>query len=95
LTPEEMHRVRVPTLFLHAEKDALYTPEITEKLLAAMEARQKELQQHDKQESVLKWKVFPGQTHGFALRGNPEDESVVRAAKEAFDDSLAWFKTHL
>jgi len=93
LAPEAVQRILAPTLILHAEKDAMYTPELIKSLVETVEAKQKE--HHDHQKEFSRWKVFPGQTHGFALRGNPEDEGVVRAANEAFEDSLAWFKAHL
>ena len=36
--------------------------------------------------------TFPGAKHGFAVRGNVEDEKVRRQAEEAKEQALGWFE---
>lgn len=37
-------------------------------------------------------KLYPGVTHGFAVRGNENDEHVKKQRVEAFGDAVAFFK---
>jgi len=41
------------------------------------------------------WKEYPAVAHGFALRGDPNDAVVVKAAEDAFNDALHWFTARL
>lgn len=40
-------------------------------------------------------KIFPGVTHGWAVRYNDEDELAVKSAEESHRDMLGWFEKHL
>ncbi|KAJ1262797.1 hypothetical protein BS78_09G137000 [Paspalum vaginatum] len=36
-------------------------------------------------------KIFPGVTHGWAVRYSDDDEAAVKSAEEAFADMIGWF----
>ena len=40
-------------------------------------------------------KIFPGVTHGWAVRYSDDDEAAVKSAEEAFADMTGWFDKHL
>jgi dienelactone hydrolase len=40
-------------------------------------------------------KYYPGQMHGFAARGNENNEEVRKARKDAFEISLSFFQNIL
>jgi len=84
LTAEEVPKLKVPTLVVHTEIDQGYTAEQVAALEAAIKAN-----------SVHTFKLVPGQTHGFVMRGDFNNPVVAKAAQEVFDDCAAWFKTHL
>jgi len=69
---------------VHTEIDQGYTAEQVAALEAAIKAN-----------SVHTFKLVPGQTHGFVMRGDFNNPVVAKAAQEVFDDCAAWFKTHL
>jgi len=77
---EEVEQLKVTALFLHAEIDQGYPEELVTNLKKLLGER---------------FKVFPGVSHGFALRGDPNDPVVTKAAEEAFNDTVHWFASHL
>lgn len=40
-------------------------------------------------------KVFPGVSHGWTLKYDPDDESAVKFAEEAHSDMLNWLNKHV
>jgi dienelactone hydrolase len=38
---------------------------------------------------------YPGTTHGFAVRSDPKDEIAAKAKREAFEESVKFFKERL
>ncbi|CAL4908081.1 unnamed protein product [Urochloa decumbens] len=40
-------------------------------------------------------KIFPGVTHGWAVRYSDDDEAAVKSAEEAFADMTGWFHKYL
>jgi carboxymethylenebutenolidase len=40
-------------------------------------------------------KIFPGVSHGWTLRYNPDDESAVKIAEEAHSDMLKWLTKYV
>ncbi|KAF8765694.1 hypothetical protein HU200_008194 [Digitaria exilis] len=40
-------------------------------------------------------KIFPGVTHGWAVRYSDNDEAAVKSAEEAFADMTGWFDKYL
>jgi len=84
LTTEEVPKLIAPTLVLHTEIDTFYTAEQVAQLEVAMKAH-----------PTHTFKVVPGQTHGFVMRGDFSNPVVAKAAQDVLDDCIAWFKTHL
>lgn len=40
-------------------------------------------------------KIFPGVSHGWTVRYDPEDAAAVKAAEEAHQDMLGWFQKYI
>lgn len=41
------------------------------------------------------FKLYPGTEHGFAVRGNENDENIKNAKQSAFEESVKFFKMYL
>nr|CAB3461543.1 unnamed protein product [Digitaria exilis] len=61
-----------------------------------------EIDQFSPQELVMQFeqvahfvKIFPGVTHGWAVRYSDNDEAAVKSAEEAFADMTGWFDKYL
>jgi len=84
--PADFEAVVKPACFVLPEKDH----QIKEKQIAII----REIMQ--KKEAFLSSvKDYPGMIHGFAVRGNENDETVKKARVDAFESALAFFKQAL
>ena len=45
-----------------------------------------------KEKGRFEIQIVEGAKHGFAVRGNPEDEEEARQAQKAEDQAVAWFE---
>lgn len=84
LSKSDLEGVKVPTSVVAVEGDPLFPDE-------AREASKKSLEERGLEHEM---QVYPGVPHGFAVTGNYEDESIVKAQKEAFTQMLGWLKAH-
>jgi dienelactone hydrolase len=84
LAKSDLEGVTVPTSVVAVEGDPLFPDEVRAAGKKDMEERGLE---HELQ-------VYPGVPHGFAVTGNYEDQSIVKAQGEAFAQMLAWLKAH-
>lgn len=83
---DDMHAVKIPISILGAEIDRYSSPELVKQFEMALNA---------KPEVDAFVKIFPGVTHGWAVRYNDEDELAVKSAEESHQDMLGWFEKHL
>jgi len=84
--PGDIEQTVKPALFLCAEKDNFLSLEQVKEIEAIWK----------KKESVpFKLKIYPGTTHGFALRGDHSDPHIAAAVKDALSQSVEWYKTYL
>jgi dienelactone hydrolase len=84
LAKSDFENVTVPTSVVAVEGDPLFPDEVRAAGKKDMEARGLEHELH----------VYPAVPHGFAVMGNYEDQSIVKAQGEAFTQMLAWLKAH-
>ena len=84
ISQEEMEGIRVPVCFVAVEEDSLFPDEVREAGKKALEARKAEFE----------LSVYPGVPHGFAVLGDYEDQKIVKAQGEAFQQMLGWLKAH-
>ncbi|KAJ3317910.1 hypothetical protein HDV06_001068 [Boothiomyces sp. JEL0866] len=73
--PKDIEKIKTPTFFINAEIDTL---------LSVDQAKQIENIMNGKQGGA---KLYPGVKHGFAVRGDENDEHVRKQRAEAFDDA--------
>ncbi|KAJ3098479.1 hypothetical protein HDU97_003978 [Phlyctochytrium planicorne] len=83
--PKDIEAIQKPALFLCASED----PYLTKSQLKAIENVGK------KDGKNITVKVFPDTMHGFAIRGNEDEEATRKARDEATEDTIAFFKKHL
>jgi dienelactone hydrolase len=83
--PADIENLKKPALFLCAEIDQQF-PE--EKRKAAQEILQKK-------GFDATFEFYPGTTHGFAVRFNSEDQVAAKAAEDAKDKAVTFFKKYL
>ncbi|KAL3680724.1 hypothetical protein R1sor_023680 [Riccia sorocarpa] len=86
LTDDEVRSIKVPAQFLLSEIDRQVPPE-------RAAAFKEILASKPEVESFLK--IFPGMEHGWAVRYDVNVPEQVKAAHEAHDDMLGWYKKHL
>jgi len=84
ISKEEMEGITVPVCFVAVEDDSLFPDEVREAGKKALEARKAEFE----------LRVYPSVPHGFAVLGDYEDQKIVQAQGEAFQQMLAWLKAH-
>jgi len=84
--PEDIEKLKKPSLFLCAETDAVFPDSMR---IAA----QKILE--EKKDQISIFKLYPGTRHGFAVRGGNEDVVVLKAAEDAKNNAVQFFRTHL
>lgn len=81
---EDIDHIRSPISMACVEDDQLFPNDIR---TAGQEALKKNKVEHEV-------KVYPGVPHGFAVVGEYEDSKIQQAQKEAFDQMVAWLKSH-
>ncbi|KAL9233096.1 hypothetical protein vseg_008134 [Gypsophila vaccaria] len=86
VTVDDVKGVKVPLAVLGAENDHLSPPTLVEQFGEALNA---------KPEVDGFVKIFPGVTHGWTVRYNPEDAAAVNSAHEAHLEMLAWFLKYI
>lgn len=84
ISKEDMERTSVPVCIVAVENDSLFPDDVREEGRKALEAKELD---HE-------LKVFPGVPHGFAVLGDYEDSKIQQAQGEAFQQMLAWLKSH-
>ncbi|BFZ53019.1 hypothetical protein PYCC9005_000042 [Savitreella phatthalungensis] len=85
LDASDIESVKAPALWLSPEHDFMYTAEL------------KDLTQKrhgNKSASEFKYVYFPELSHGFAVRGNPDDAAQKAGLEKAKDEVVAWIKLH-
>ncbi|KAK9809229.1 hypothetical protein WJX72_011712 [[Myrmecia] bisecta] len=85
ITDELVESIKKPVLFLCPEKDFVMSAEQRGKIKQILAKKSFD---HD----VV---TYEDMEHGFSLRGNDKDEKVAKAAADAFDRGLKFFKTHM
>ncbi|KAI9203966.1 dienelactone hydrolase [Polychytrium aggregatum] len=87
--PDDIEKIQAPIHFVLADKDRSVKEEqitIIRDVLGKKNEAGRLAHQID---------VYPGTTHGFAVRGNENDPKVKAAREKAYKDSLAFFKENL
>mmetsp|Transcript_12414 Transcript_12414/g.20160 ORF Transcript_12414/g.20160 Transcript_12414/m.20160 type:complete len:142 (-) Transcript_12414:685-1110(-) len=83
--PADIEKISKPGLYLCAEVDGLFNDELREKTKAYLSS-------HGKSAEFV---FYPGTSHGFAVRGNSQDETVRKAREDACHKAADFFKKHL
>ncbi|KAK4433978.1 1,4-beta-D-glucanase [Sesamum alatum] len=86
VSTEDIEGVKVPISILGAEIDQASPPELVKQFEVILNA----LPEVD---GFVK--IFPGVSHGWAIRCSDDDEHAVKSAGEAHDDMLDWFVKYL
>ncbi|RLM98244.1 endo-1,3 [Panicum miliaceum] len=99
VTVDDIKEVRCPICVLGAEIDQLSPPELVkqfEQVLSANSAASIIFGNLIYDPRVAHFvKIFPGVTHGWAVRYSDDDEAAVKSAEEAFADMTGWYDKHL
>ncbi|KAD2394099.1 hypothetical protein E3N88_41076 [Mikania micrantha] len=82
VTLDDIKGVKVPVAILGAEFDKISPPELVKQFEAALQA---------KPEVDHFVKIFPGVSHGWAVRYRDEAVTAVKSAQEAHQDIVDWF----
>lgn len=90
VTVEDVQAIQYPVLFLQSDPalDMLFNSSLYSQVQQVLAA---------KQAMGLDANItyFPGQAHGFALRGNDADPAVAAAARDAVTRAVAFLHKHL
>ncbi|CAO2838416.1 unnamed protein product [Amaranthus hypochondriacus] len=86
VTEDDIKGVKVPLAILGAENDSVTPPKLVKKF-------EKILQSKPEVDSYVK--IFRGVAHGWTIRYDENDAMAVKAAAEAHQDMLAWFKKYI
>ncbi|XP_057524465.1 endo-1,3;1,4-beta-D-glucanase-like isoform X2 [Amaranthus tricolor] len=86
VTEDDIEGVKVPLAILGAENDSVTPPKLVKKF-------EKILQSKPEVYSFVK--IFCGVAHGWTIRYDENDAFAVKAAEEAHQDMLAWFKKYI
>ncbi|PMD56884.1 alpha/beta-hydrolase [Hyaloscypha bicolor E] len=81
---EDFEGTKSPLAFICVENDQLFDEEVRE-------YGEKYLKEHNVENE---FKTYSGVPHGFGVVGEYEDAEIKTAQAEAFDQMLAWLKTH-
>lgn len=84
ITKEDLEGLKSPTTMACVENDQLFPEDVRI-------AGQKFLEENKVEHEI---KVYPGVPHGFAVVGEYEDSKIQEAQRSAFDQMLAWLKSH-
>lgn len=85
LEKSEIDAIKVPTQILSPENDFAYTEELKKYTFDALP------------KTGVQWEYvyFPGLTHGFAARGNPNDAAQKQGLERAKRSAVAFFNEYL
>ncbi|KAL0434492.1 UNVERIFIED_CONTAM: 1,4-beta-D-glucanase [Sesamum latifolium] len=86
ISVEDIQGVKVPLSILGAEHDQSSPPELVRQFETVLNA---------KPEVDAFVKIFPGVSHGWAVRCSDDDDHAVKSAEEAHGDMLDWFAKYL
>lgn len=84
VTQEDFLKTKSPLAFVCVENDQLFAEDIRDH-------GEKYLKENGVE---AEFKTYSGVPHGFAIVGEYEDASIKATQKEAFDQMLAWLKSH-
>ncbi|KAF2487302.1 dienelactone hydrolase [Neohortaea acidophila] len=84
VTRDDIAGNRVPLTIVAVENDSLFPEDVLESGRQALKEQNVELEVQ----------TYPKVPHGFAVLGDYDDTSIVEAQKEAFQQMLAWLKSH-
>lgn len=84
VSKEDLAGVKVPVSIVAVEDDPLFPQDV-------LDAGRKVLEEGKVEVEV---KTYPKVPHGFAVLGDYEEESIVSAQKDAFQQMLDWLKKH-
>lgn len=84
-TKEEYDNVAVPIQILAPENDFAFTPELKEHSLKVLPTLGVEFD----------YQYFPGVAHGFAAKGDANDDVQRKALERAKNAASMWFSQHL
>nr|CAB3465309.1 unnamed protein product [Digitaria exilis] len=86
VVPDFLHEVKCPICVLGAEIDQFSPQELVMQFEQVL----------SENSAVAHFvKIFPGVTHGWAVRYSDNDEAAVKSAEEAFADMTGWFDKYL
>ncbi|KAH8887941.1 alpha/beta-hydrolase [Thozetella sp. PMI_491] len=92
-TPDEfakvVRRFHVPTSVAIGDKDAIISKPAMEEIEAALRR-----EYHDDPDK-LEVTIYPGCTHGFAVRASPKKANEDEAAGQASEQAVGWFQKYL
>lgn len=84
VTAEDIQSVKVPTMMVCVENDALFPDDVREQGKASLELNGVD---HEV-------KVFDGVPHGFAVVGDYDDATIKTKQKEAFESMCGWLEKY-
>lgn len=85
LEKKEIEDLAVPTMILAPENDPQLTPELKEFCNQTI----------PKLNIQYSYEYFPGLSHGFAVKGDPNDEAAKKGLERAKNAAVYWFHEHL
>lgn len=91
--PADFDSIIVPTSLALGGADSLVGEKEAEQIQELMEKKRKGEQGEKLAESEVR--IYEGQVHGFALRGDWSSENDKKAMDEAEKQGIDWFKKHL
>lgn len=83
--PVDVENVKIPVSVAIGDKDFALAPKAQKQVMAIM----------DKSGIDHEFRVYPGATHGFAVRGNPNVPEEEEYQRQARDQAVAWFDKYL
>ncbi|CAO2838417.1 unnamed protein product [Amaranthus hypochondriacus] len=86
VTEDDINGLKVPVAILGGENDQISPPELLKKFSEILRSK-------PEVDSFVK--IFPGVGHGWAIRYDENNAVAVKAAEEAHQDMLAWFKKYI
>ena len=81
---DDLVGLKAPTLFLLAEKDESFHEQLKEESFALLAS----------QDTVMHSIVYPGTTHGFAVRGDQNNQLIAFARDDAAQQAIDWFNKY-
>uniref|UniRef100_A0A452Z273 Dienelactone hydrolase domain-containing protein n=1 Tax=Aegilops tauschii subsp. strangulata TaxID=200361 RepID=A0A452Z273_AEGTS len=86
VTVDDIKEVKCPIAVLGAENDKTSPPELVKQFEQVLSSNT----------GIAHFvKIFPGVSHGWAVRYKSEDAGAVKSAEEALSDMIDWFNKNL